>query len=91
MPHRPDTHPCVWSGDAPEPTSAPTPLSVVDPLQALLDELAAAQRDAAHPARFERAVAEAFRFLGFDVALLGQAGRNENRPLRAERKDPPGR
>src|SRR5207244_13527093 len=55
-----------------EAASAPRWLS--DPLEDLIAEIEAAQRDASHSARFERAVADAFAFLGFDTKWYGGAG-----------------
>lgn len=49
-------------------------ITLVDPVDALVQELQDAQRDTAQPARFERAIARAFHFLGLDVCLQGQSG-----------------
>lgn len=58
---------------APSRTTQP-PVALLDPIAALIQELREAQRDTAHPARFERAIATVFRYLGFDVHLKGQPG-----------------
>jgi hypothetical protein len=67
---------------------AQSPVSLISPLELLVDEVVTAQRDAAHPNRFEQAVGRAFRFLGFDVKVLGQSGRTDvvvSAPLGHER------
>ncbi|WP_158819049.1 hypothetical protein [Streptomyces peucetius] len=43
----------------------------------LIAELVQASLHSAHPERFERAVAEAFSFLGFDSHLLGASGKTD--------------
>lgn len=62
-----------------EPTadSGATPRLLSTPLDNLVAELEAAQRDATHPQRFEQAVTEAFAFLGFDAQWHGRSGETD--------------
>lgn len=63
---------------APAEASMPAaPVVLADPASKLIVELTAAQRDAAHAARFEHAVADALSFLGFDVHTVGKSGRTD--------------
>ncbi|GEM_PF-2153525 len=58
-------------------TEPPAPLLLAGPVDSLTGELMAAQRDATHAARFERAVADALAFLGFDIQVYGKSGRTD--------------
>ena len=53
---------------------APTPINADSALAELCTELHSASRDSDHPKRFEKACAEAFRFLGFKSKLMGDSG-----------------
>lgn len=57
-----------------EAGEAPVVVVALSPLERLTQELHEAQRDISQPARLERAIASAFRFLGLDVQLKGQPG-----------------
>lgn len=65
----------------PEPTSRPLERpaqpSSVSPTDALAEELIAASTASTDPNRFERAVRDAFRLLGFDAEWLGGSGRTD--------------
>ena len=54
-----------------QPTLMPNPLDI------LVQQITAAQREAGKPAALEHAVAQAFQFLGFDVTLFGQSGKTD--------------
>lgn len=76
--------PVVAQGDASLSSSRPLPLPVEEPatrpddeLAQLLTELDASAIDSADPDRFERAVAAAFSFLGFESAWLGGSGKTD--------------
>ncbi len=59
------------------PAEQMKPMALVDPLDALIQQITAAQREAGKPAGFEHAIAEAFQFLGFDVTVYGQPGKTD--------------
>lgn len=49
-------------------------LAIVDPVEMLITELIAAQRDTSKPSRFEQSVAEVLSYLGFESQWLGKQG-----------------
>ncbi|MBV9279328.1 MAG: winged helix-turn-helix domain-containing protein [Chloroflexi bacterium] len=71
----------VIGPDAPmeaESVPFPSPLTVVsDPVDALCERLLTTQKQSSTPRNFEAALAEAFRFLGFDVQEQGKAGETD--------------
>jgi hypothetical protein len=56
---------------------SPPPVGPVPLVEALVDELLSASTASADPARFERAIRDAFAFLGFRAEWLGGAGRTD--------------
>ena len=76
--------PVVAEDDTLPPSGRPLPTPVEEPatrpddeLSQLLTELDASATDSADPDRFERAVAAAFSFLGFESAWLGGSGKTD--------------
>lgn len=69
--------PGVLPPPAPPSASAATRPSADDEVEALARLLQQSAKDSTHPDRFERAVRDAFAFLGFQAEWLGGSGRTD--------------
>lgn len=69
--------PTIPAPDEPMPETSSDAAPSLDEVQALVDEVLSSATDSARPDRFERAIAEAFRFLGFRAVQLGGAGKTD--------------
>ena len=79
IPTAPDPVPTPEPGPDPSPEPVPTPEPVPDspPVNDLATEIEESSTDSQNPARFERAVRDAFAYLGFRAELLGGSGKTD--------------